>query len=246
MASHQLPVEFVERLQKIVPPEQFATVLFSFSQPDPIVIRVNALKPDAVSVAGQLTAEGLALQEISWCPGAYIAAGWPKEKLSAHPLVINGQVYFQNISSLIPALVLKPVPGDRILDLCAAPGSKTTQMSGLMNNQGEITAVEAVRPRFFRLHSVCGLLGAKNVKLVLTDGRRFRAHQLFDKILVDAPCSSEGRFKAGDPESFGYWSTRKIKEMSQKQKGLLMNAGRLVKPGGDLVYSTCTLAPEEN
>ena len=79
------------------------------------------------------------------------------------------------------------------------------------------------------------------------DGRRFRVkEQLFDRILVDAPCSSEGRFKYDNPKSYAYWNLRKIKEMAHKQKGLLLNASRLLKPGGVLVYSTCTFAQEEN
>lgn len=90
-------------------------------------------------------------------------------------------------------------------------------------------------------------MGAENIDLRLMDGRRFQARgQLFDRILVDAPCSSEGRFRFEDKKTFAYWSLRKIKEMVEKQRGLLLNASRLLKPGGVMVYSTCTFAPEEN
>ena len=116
-----------------------------------------------------------------------------------------------------------------------------------MKNTGEITALEVVKGRFFKLKSVCTLTGAQNVKCLLTDARRYRAGEfLFDKILADVPCSSEGRFNTNDKDSFGYWSPRKIKEMNHKQKGILLNAGRCLKPGGTLVYSTCTFSPEEN
>ena len=80
----------------------------------------------------------------------------------------------------------------------------------------------------------------------MIDGRRLKSFELFDKILVDAPCTTEGRFKTFEPESYGYWSPRKIREMVRKQRGLLLNAGRLLKLGGIMVYSTCTFAPEEN
>jgi len=120
-------------------------------------------------------------------------------------------------------------------------------MAALMHNQGLIVAVEAIRNRYYRLKSVCSLLGVKNATSKLMDGRRFKPQgQLFDKILVDAPCSSEGRFNTAHPKTFAYWSPRKIKEMSRKQKGLLLAASRALKPGGTLVYSTCTFAPEEN
>jgi len=147
----------------------------------------------------------------------------------------------------LPVLVLDPRGGENILDMCAAPGSKTTQMAALMQNQGTIVAIEAVRNRYYKLKAVTSLLGVENVIFKLMDGRSYRAReQLFDKILVDAPCSCEGRFKVEDPKTYRYWSLRKIREMTRKQKGLLLNASRLLKPEGRLVYATCTFAPEEN
>jgi 16S rRNA (cytosine1407-C5)-methyltransferase len=161
-------------------------------------------------------------------------------------LINDGFLYRQSLSSMLPALILAPCPGERVLDMCAAPGSKTTQMAAMMNNEGEIVAVEAIHQRSYKLRSVVEKMGAGNVSLKLTDARQFRSHQLFDRILVDAPCSSEGRFKVREPKTFAYWSPRKIREMARKQKGLLLSASRLLKPGGVMVYSTCTFAPEEN
>jgi 16S rRNA (cytosine1407-C5)-methyltransferase len=115
-----------------------------------------------------------------------------------------------------------------------------------MNNQGTLKANEPVRQRLYRLKAVLQLTGA-HAQITSTDGRRMEGHgELFDRVLVDAPCSCEGRFILDEPKSFAYWSVRKIKEMSHKQKGLLLNAGRLLRPGGTMVYSTCTFAPEEN
>jgi len=143
--------------------------------------------------------------------------------------------------------ILDPKPREHVLDMCAAPGSKTTQMAARMKNKGEITAIDTVRGRYYKLRAVAKLMGAVNIHFKLMDARRFRPKdQLFDKVLVDAPCSSEGRFKMDIPKTFAYWSPRKIKEMARKQKGLLISASRLLKPGGTMVYSTCTFAPEEN
>lgn len=191
---------------------------------------------------------GAALGPVPWCPHAYMVRGMAREVLSHHPLADEGKIYQQAISSMIPAVILDARPGERVLDACAAPGSKTTQIAAMMRNEGQIIAVEAVKGRFFRLKSVCGLLGATAVVCKLCDARRFRPSdgELFDKVLVDAPCSSEGRFKADNPDSVLYWSLRKIREMSYKQKGILMSVSRLVRPGGILVYATCTFAPEEN
>ena len=220
----------------------------SFSFPDALSIRVNPLKDAAQDVFARLEMEGAVLDPVSWCPDAYIVRGMAREALARHPLAAEGKIYQQGLSSMVPAVVLAPSPGDRVLDACAAPGSKTTQIAGMMRQEGTLVAVEAVRARFFRLRSVCDLLGATAVACKLCDVRRFRPpdDQFFDAALVDAPCSSEGRFKVDDPETTAYWSLRKIREMSYKQKGILLSVSRLLRPGGTLVYATCTFAPEEN
>jgi NOL1/NOP2/sun family putative RNA methylase len=243
-----IPAGFLERLKLIIPQQEFEAVSSSFSSLDVLSIRVNPLKDGSQEVFYRLEMEGALLQPVGWCPHAYIVRGMTHEAISHHPLAGEGKIYQQALSSMIPAVVLGAKPGERVLDTCAAPGSKTTQIAGMMQNDGVVVAIEAVKGRFFRLKSVCGLLGASVVTCKLCDARRFRPSDgnLFDKVLVDAPCSSEGRFKADDPDSVAYWSLRKVKEMSYKQKGILLSASRLVKPGGVLVYATCTFSPEEN
>ncbi len=191
---------------------------------------------------------GFLPEPVPWYQHAFIVRGITGEALARHPLVEEGKIYQQSLSSMIPAVVLGVLAGEKVLDACAAPGSKTTQMAAMMQGRGVLVAVEAVKVRFFRLKAVCALLAADNVSVKLCDVRRYRPadERLFDRVLVDAPCSSEGRFRDDDPATTHYWSLRKIKEMSFKQKGILMSAARLLRPGGTLVYSTCTLAPEEN
>lgn len=241
-----LPALFVERLKSIIPAQEYEKVLVSFAASTSYAIRVNSIKmtlPDALAAlekAGVTAISHPATADVLLIPAS------ARVLLRDLELFSDGRLYWQSPSSVLPALVLSPSAGESLLDLCAAPGSKTTQMAAMMNNQGGITAVEVVKGRFFKLKAVCSLTGSK-VKCLLADGRRFRPpEELFDKVLVDAPCSSEGRFDITDKDSFGYWSPHKIKEMAHKQKGLLLNAGRCVKAGGVLVYSTCTFAPEEN
>ena len=127
------------------------------------------------------------------------------------------------------------------------PGSKVSQTAAMMHNEGRLICVETIPNRYYKLRAVARLLGAENIDFILKDGRRFRPREdLFDKILVDAPCSTEGRFHTANKKSWRFWSGRKIKEMVRKQKGLLLTASRLLTPGGILVYATCTFAPEEN
>jgi tRNA (cytosine49-C5)-methyltransferase len=243
-----IPSAFIERLRSIVPPQHIDKIIASFSLTEQQSIRINSLKNVPEQTRRALESDGFSLETVPWSFDAFVLKDILPQAISRHPLACDGHIYQQNLSSMLPVILLDPKPGEYVLDACAAPGSKTTQMAALMGNVGEIIAVEAVKARFFRLKAVCALLGVTNVTAKLCDVRRFHPSndKLFDKVLVDAPCSSEGRFRADDPKSVGYWSLRKIKEMSFKQKGILMSASRLLKPGGALVYSTCTFAPEEN
>ena len=241
-----LPAIFLERLRKIIPCQHYDAVESSFSSNGAVTVRINTLKVARADVLQALTALNISYKEISWYHDALILDGLTSPEYGELAMVKQGQLYRQSLSSMLPVVILNPQPGEQVLDFCAAPGSKTTQIAAMMKNEGELIAVEAVRPRFYRLKAVCTLLGARNVMCKLTDARRFRSQELFDKILVDAPCSSESRFKTDDLKSVGYWSPRKIKEMVHKQRGLLLSASRFLKSGGVLVYSTCTFAPEEN
>ena len=145
---------------------------------------------------------------------------------------------------MIPPLVLQPQPGETVLDLCSAPGSKTTQISQQMDNRGIVIANEPSLSRITPLRSNCERLGAINVAITRYDGRRF-PNQLFDRILVDVPCSGEGRARK-DLGICGRSSLKRSLGLQALQKGLLKRAINLVKPGGVVVYSTCTYAPEEN
>lgn len=245
MGKELFPV-FLDRLRTIVGSERYDTVVQSFARPGVFSVRINTLKTTRPEICARLKERNIAFREIPWSSEALVLEGIPREELTRMDLINEGLLYRQSLSSMLPAVILAPQPGERVLDMCAAPGSKTTQMSAMMRNEGEIVAVEAVRGRYYKLKSVVALAGAANVALKLTDARRFRSPVLFDRILVDAPCSSEGRFKTDDPETYAYWSPRKIREMARKQRGLLLSASRLLKPGGTLVYATCTFAPEEN
>ena len=208
--------------------------------------RVNTIKTSVENIAIQLKGLGIAFEVVEGYSYALSVPMVQAKTVLDSSLVSQGLLYAQGLESMQPVIELDPKPGESVLDLCAAPGSKTSQIAAHMNNEGVLVANEPIRQRFFRLKAVLELTAAK-AKLTMFDGRRFQAKEnLFDKVLVDAPCSSEGRFKEGEPKTYAYWSLRKIKEMAHKQKGLLLNASRLIKSGGILVYSTCTFAPEEN
>lgn len=157
----------------------------------------------------------------------------------------DGFFLVQDVSSMIPALVLNPQPTDFVLDLAAAPGMKTCQMAERMKNQGAIAAVDSNRERLKGLRFNLNRLGIINTLIANEDGRRFRSKQSFDKILLDAPCSSEGVIRKR-LDALKNWSQKLVEKKAQLQKQLIQNAFSLLRPEGELVYSTCTLSPEEN
>jgi 16S rRNA (cytosine1407-C5)-methyltransferase len=237
-----LPPDFELRLKEILP-QRPASI---FEPRRYQSFRINTLKISIEEAHALLSNRKIDFQKVNFCPYAIIVEKSAAQELLRSDLVNDGLLYAQGLESLLPVIVLDPRPNQRVLDLCAAPGSKTSQIAMHMNNQGTLKANEPIRQRLYRLKAVLQLTGAQ-ARVSSTDGRRLKEHEgLFDRILVDAPCSCEGSFIINKPKSFAYWSVRKIKEMSHKQKGLLLNASRLLGPGGILVYSTCTFAPEEN
>lgn len=161
-----------------------------------------------------------------------------------------GYYYVQEISSMLPVIALNPKPEERVLDLCASPGSKTTQIASLMKNMGLVIANEVNFGRMKVLSSNLERCGVGNAIITRADGavlcdRLFEEGFMFDRILVDAPCSGEGTIRTS-PRTAEMWNYNGIKKMSYIQKRLLSSAIKLLKVGGELVYSTCTFAPEED
>lgn len=243
-----LPVEFIDRVKKIWPVERFDEILESFFNPKDIAFRVNTLLATEADVLQKLSEAKIAVHKISELPLAYYVSSEDKQKLVDSAVFKQHLIYIQNPASQLPPVILAPQPNENVLDLTAAPGSKTTQIAALMHNQGRIAAVEKIRDRFFHLQRNLKENGASIVKTYLKDGCsvwRYCPSQ-FDRVLIDAPCSSESRFSILEPESYVYWSLRKVKEMQNKQMKLLASALQCVRPGGLIVYSTCSFSPEEN
>jgi 16S rRNA (cytosine1407-C5)-methyltransferase len=243
-----LPALFLERLGRIVPPAALADALAGFARPKPTTLRVNSLQGAPADTRAELQAEGFQLTPLPWLAEGFQVPAEQRGALTRCRALAEGRIYLQNPASLLAALALDPQPGERVLDLAAAPGGKTLHLAALMGNRGQIAAVEAVRERFFKLRANLERGGVQIAKTYLMDGRAV-GHKVpgrFDRVLLDPPCSSEARFHLTRPQSWRHWSLRKIREMARKQGGLLASGLRAVKPGGVLLYCTCSFAPEEN
>ena len=211
-------------------------------------VRINTLKATIQSVQEELLrlgvkTEGSAIMHT----GLFVSENLSSVRDST--LASEGNIYIQNSASWLPVLALDPQPNDHILDVCAAPGGKTSHIAEISENKAFITANDNSRPRLLKLQRNLERLGVENISYTLHDATRL-AYKLepesFDKILLDAPCSGEGMMTLDDKKSFESWSVAHIKRLQQLQKKLIIQAWQLLKPGGTLVYSTCTMAPEEN
>lgn len=189
----------------------------------------------------------LLAHQVAWCPDGYEIV--PEHIAEYQQLADSGRGYIQNAASWLPVLALQPAAGERVLDLCAAPGGKCSHIQAIAGGQADLICNDNSKPRLMKLQVNLKRLNAP-AEFMLADARHISRRQLeaFDKILLDAPCSGEGlmSLNARDASLFDSWSVAHIRRLSDLQKRLILEAWRLLKPGGTLVYSTCTMAPEEN
>lgn len=214
-----------------------------------VAVWANPLSSGGRSAVEELASAGLQAASVPWLGEAATVPPEGRPILTRSEAVQSGRLYVQSLSSMLAPLVLAPTAGQQVLDLCAAPGGKTLHLAARMALQGALAAVEAVRPRFFKLQQTLERGGAGEfVRLYLADGRDVgrKTPGRFELVLLDAPCSSEARIDLREPEPLGFWSERKIAESARKQNALLRSAFDALAPGGRVLYCTCTFAPEEN
>ncbi len=241
------PETFVARYREILGAE-LEPFLEALQRPLRKAIRVNRLKVDLSAFLRRMRAKGWQLEPVPWARGGFWVERPERERPLGHEVEhIAGLFYVQEAASMVPAAALEVEPGMLVLDLAAAPGGKTLQMAEEMGDRGFIVANDVSLRRIRGLVSNVDRLGASCVAITRLNGNRFGrlAPNFFDRVLVDAPCSAEGTARK-DARAMEWWSMRWIQRISGLQKSLLLAAYRALRPGGVLVYSTCTMTPEEN
>ncbi len=232
---------FIERYSQLTDWEEFKKYSLSFLRRS---IRVNTVLGSVKEVTTSIKAKGWELIPIPWCKEGF----WiehPERRDVGNLLEHHvGKIYVQEAASMIPPLILQPQPGELILDMCASPGSKTTQMGAMMENKGMIIANDYKGQRLQSLGINVQRSGLTNTVVTLMHGKRFSDLQ-FDKILVDAPCSGTGAIRKS-LKTITIWNAGMISKLARQQKELIENAFLNLKPGGIMVYSTCSVEPEEN
>jgi NOL1/NOP2/sun family putative RNA methylase len=237
-----LPGPFVERMRGLLGGEA-ERFLDSLARPAERAVRANRLKLDPGELPAVL---GVELEPVPWCDEAFhLPAG---VRAGATPAHAAGLLYLQEPSALLPVEALGVRPGQRVLDLAAAPGGKTTQIAAELGAAGVLLANEVEPARLRALAENLDRWGSARVAVCNEPVERL-AERLpagwFDRVLLDAPCSGEGLFRRG-PAARRQWRPGHVRGSAERQRHLLRHAARLVRPGGALVYSTCTFAPEEN
>ena len=233
---------FIERYAALTDFEEFKKTVLSFPRRS---VRINTLKISLKDGKERLKEEGWKLTQIPWCPEGF----WVEHKDGRRDIGNTrayklGYIYVQEAASMIPPLVLEPQPGEKVLDMCASPGSKASQIASMMKNEGLLVANDFKGDRMSPLGMNLQRSGVMNAIITLMQGQWFKNIE-FDRILVDAPCSGTGTI-AKSPSTLRIWNPNMIRRLSGTQKQLISAAFETLRKGGALVYSTCSSEPEEN
>ena len=231
-----LPQEFLERMRSQLG-EEYPDYIQSLERPRAVALRLNPAKPAPILP--------FQTQSVPWEPMGYYYD--PASRPGLHPYHEAGVYYMQEASAMAPAVLLDPQPGERICDLCAAPGGKSTQIAGRLQGRGLLLCNEIEPKRARILSRNIERMGISNALVTnehpMALSQRFEG--FFDRVLVDAPCSGEGMFRK-EEAAVTDWSVQTVQMCADRQRQILHSAAAMVRKGGRLVYSTCTFAPEEN
>lgn len=232
-----LPEAFLQRMEAQLGSE-YPAFLESLERPRAVALRFNPMK-------GERPVLPFVGAPVPWEPAGFYYD--PETRPGLHVYHEAGVYYLQEASAMAPVALLDPKPGERVCDLCAAPGGKTTQIAGRMLGQGFLVCNEINPKRAKILSRNIERMGVANALVTNEHPETLasRFHGFFDRVLVDAPCSGEGMFRK-EEAAVTDWSQETVQMCARRQREILDSAARLVRPGGRLVYSTCTFAPEED
>ena len=244
----RLPEKFIENLYDMFSPGTVDNILRGIAEKRYTTLRVNNLKYNIQDLMRYFKDINIKFERVLWYKDALVIKNATEKDIQKLEIYKEGKIYLQSLPSMVPPLVLNPKEGEKVLDLTAAPGGKTTQMASIMNGKGYILANELDKLRCERLKYNVEMQGANIVEVINERGEKLgeKYQEQFDKVLLDAPCSGEGRFTIYNVQSYKQWSEKTVNELVKVQKKLFKSAYEALKPGGTLVYSTCTLNRQEN
>jgi 16S rRNA C967 or C1407 C5-methylase (RsmB/RsmF family)/NOL1/NOP2/fmu family ribosome biogenesis protein len=245
LPEHAIPAPFLERMRSLLG-DDFPAFLESYEQAPVQGMRANTLKISPEAMRNLLPID---LEPVAWSREIFVLSGRDhgEARPGKHPFHAAGLYYLQDPSATAPVELLNPLPGEKVLDISAAPGGKATHIAARLQGRGLLVANELINKRAWELAGNLERWGATNVAITTEAPERLagRWPEFFDAVLVDAPCSGEGMFRKGDAAR-REWSPALVEGCAMRQDGILEHVASLVRPGGRLVYSTCTFSPEED
>ena len=244
--EENLPVFLRERLLKEYKKDIVEKIILGYMQKRKVTLRVNTIKMKEDELENFLINSKINYSKVSFYSSAYILENIREEEIRNWEFYKEGKIYLQSLSSMLPQLVLEPKAKENILDMAAAPGGKTTQISALSENTALITACEKNKIRYERLEYNVNKQGAKGINLMRIDARNLSDFFSFDKILLDAPCSGSGTLNLKNENIEKNFTEELIERSVKLQETLLKKAIKILKVGGELIYSTCSILKEEN
>lgn len=235
-----------EKLEKQYGTKITKEIIEGFQTKRKTTLRINTIKSNIEEIKKELEKEKIEYETIKWSKEALIIKNADEKTIQEMEIYKNGKIYLQSLSSMLPPIILEPKEGTDILDMAAAPGGKTTQIAALTNNKAHITACEKNKIRAERLKYNVDKQGATCVFIMPKDSRFIDDFFSFDQILLDAPCSGSGTLDYNDANVEKYFTEQLIERSSKTQKTLLSKAIKLLKPGHEMIYSTCSILDCEN
>ena len=232
----RLPEKFIENLYDMFSPGTVDNILRGIAEKRYTTLRVNNLKYNIQDLMRYFKDINIKFERVLWYKDALVIKNATEKDIQKLEIYKEGKIYLQSLPSMVPPLVLNPKEGEKVLDLTAAPGGKTTQMASIMNGKGYILANELDKLRCERLKYNVEMQGANIVEVINERGEKLgeKYQEQFDKVLLDAPCSGEGRFTIYNVQSYKQWSEKTVNDLAKLQKKLLESAYKALKPGGTL------------
>lgn len=241
-----IPKFLEEKLENQYGKELAKEIIEGYKKVRKVTFRVNTIRSDTRKIEKELKKAQIDYEKVEWNKEAFIIKNKREKEIEELEIYKNGEIYLQSLSSMLPPIVLEPKEKTDILDMAAAPGGKTTQIAALINNNASITACELNNIRAQRLKYNIEKQGATCVYVMQTDARRIDDFFSFDQILLDAPCSGSGTLNINDQNLNKIFTEKLVQKSIKAQKELLKKALKILKPGKEMVYSTCSILQEEN
>lgn len=238
-----IPSFLKEKILKDYNEEYLKLIEQGYKEERPVTLRINNLKTTKKEILNYLNNHNITYKEVDWYENALIITNVKENIIKELDIYEKGYIYLQNLSSMLPPLFMNLKENTQILDMAAAPGGKTTEMSAISNNTIMITATEKNKIRFDRLKYNIEKQGAKKVQVLNDDARSLNEYFKFDEILLDAPCSGSGTLNL---ETIKNFNEDLINRSIKFQNELLEQAIKHLKPGCEMIYSTCSILKEEN